>query len=313
MLERLKWPGLAVVLGVLGALVRRWQLNTAYEEGGFLTRGAPATAALIAFLVLAAAVCFLLASTTRCRFPQKGRMSRWDLAFAAEGDTGYMTLMVLAALCTLVVCPILLREAAELYAIRKATREGDNGLLLAILAVCALPGGGALILSARDAFRMKGRGRENSLLLLPAVLGCVWVLNAYRANAADPVRWNYVPLVLAAGVGMLFYMACAGLSFESGHPREMLWLGAMTVVTSAVALISRPGLGMTALLAGQTLAALAALWVVPHNLLHPPAADRFGLRARRRLGLSLNEEDENDEPEEETSQVQEIQEEDNHV
>lgn len=312
MLERLKWPGLAVVLGVLGALLRRWQLNTAYEEGGFLSRGAPATAAFIAFLVLAAAVCFLLATTTRSRLPQEGRMSRWDLTFAAERSTGYMTLMVLAALCTLAACPLLLREAAELYAIRKATREGDNGLLQAILAVCALPGGAALLLSARDAFRMKGRGRESPMLLLPALLGCVWVLTAYRANAADPVRWNYVPLLLAAGCGMMFYMACAGLSFETGHPREMLWLGAMTVTTSAVVLADKPGLGTTALLAGQALAALAALWVAPHNLLHPPAADRFGLRARRRLGLPLNEEDEN-EAEEISSDAQEIQEEDDHV
>lgn len=312
MLERLKWPGLAVVLGVLGAILRRWQLNTAYEAGGFLTRGAPATAALVAFLILAAAVSFLLASTIRCRVPQEGRMSRWDLTFAAEGDTGYMTLMVLAALCVLAACPLLLKEAAELYAIRKATGEGDNGLLQAVLAVCALPGGAALILSARDSFRMKGRGRENTALLLPAVLGCVWVLAAYRANAADPVRWNYVPLVLAAVCGMLFYMACAGLSFESGHPREMLWTGAATVVTSAVALAGKPDLGATALLAGQMLAALAALWVAPHNLLHPPAADRFGLRARRRMGLPLNEEDEN-EAEEPSSDAQEIQEEDDHV
>ena len=27
MLERLKWPGTALLLGVLGALVRRWQMT----------------------------------------------------------------------------------------------------------------------------------------------------------------------------------------------------------------------------------------------------------------------------------------------
>lgn len=314
MLERLKWPGLAVGLGVLGAVVRRWQLNSAYDETvELMKRGAPASMAMVACLVLAAAVCFLMANTTRCRLPKEARMSRWDIVFAAEGCSVYMTLMVVAALCTLAACPLFLREAAQLMAVRKATGGGDNGLLQVVAALCAIPGGGALVVSARDAFRMKGRGRENGALLLPVVLCAVWILVGYRSSAADPVLWSYVPLVLAAAMGVLFYLECAGLSYDTGHPRRLLWLAAMTAVTSLTALAGSSGGGDKALLLGQTMAALAALWVAPGNLLHPPGADRFGLRARLRKGLPLNEEDEMEEPEEEPSQVQEIQEEDNHV
>ena len=311
-MKRLKWPGLAVLLSVLCALVRRWHLNTAFEEPlGLLKKGAPANVAMVAALALAAAVFFLLGHTTVCRVKPEGRMSRWDVVFAAERDSVYMTLMVMAALVTLAACPLMFKDAVGTIGIWKVLGGVNNGLLQVVLALCAIPACFGLATSARDAYRMKGRGRESGALLLTPLLGCVWLLEAYRDNAPDPVLWNYVPLLLAAGCGLLFYLECAALSFEAGRPRLMLWLAAMTVVTGAVALASQPGLAMSALLAGQMLAALAALWVAPKNLAHPPAADRFGLRARLRQGLPLNEEDEMEElPAEESAGASEIEEED---
>lgn len=42
MLERLKWPGTAALLGVLGVLMRRWQMTTAFEgELGLHIPGLP--------------------------------------------------------------------------------------------------------------------------------------------------------------------------------------------------------------------------------------------------------------------------------
>lgn len=313
MLERLKWPGLALVMGGLAALLSRWQQSSAFEETQGLARpGAPASLALVACLILAAALFFLLARNASCRISKKSRMSRWDYAFAAEGDSIYLTLMVLAGLLTVLAVPFLFREAAQLIALRRATGGGENGMLQLVLALAALAAALAMVVSARNACRMKGLGKEDGVLLLPVVMGCVWLLEAYRANAPDPTIWHYAPLLLAIAMGMLFFMDCAGLSFEAGHARRMLWLAAMTVVTSAGALMSMPGKAMAALLGGQLLAALAALWVVPLNLAHPPAEDRFGLRARLRQGLPLNEDDEH-EVEESDSDTQEIQEEDTHV
>lgn len=198
-------------------------------------------------------------------------------------------------------------------AIRKATGEGDNGLLQIVLALCTIPACVGMVASARNAYRMRGRGRESGALLLPALLGCVWLLESYRANASDPVLWDYVPLLLAVGLGLLFSLDCAGLSFGAGHARRTLWLAGMTVVLCAVALASIPGRAMTMLLAGQLLAALAALWVVPGNLRRPPAADRFGLRSRRfALQDSIPEEEERDGDPEQPA-PQEIQEEDDHA
>lgn len=308
MLQRLKWPGAAVALALVGTLARRWQLASAFDSEGLAQRGAAASWAMLAFYILAGAVFLCLAHGMPGSGQPEGRLSRWDTAFAAKGDRGYLILMAASAALTLAAAPLFLREAARLIAVRKATGIGDNGILQVILALCAIPACWTLLMSAISAFRMKGRGKENASLLLPVLLCCVWMLEAYRANAADPVLWDYVPLLLAAALGLLFYLDCAGMSFEGGHPRRMLWLAAMTVVTSAAAMAGQQLSGAAALLGGQMLAALAALWRAPANLRCPPGAEQFGLRAARRAQKKTNGSEEKD-----GITVQEIQEEDSHV
>ncbi len=316
MLERAKWPGIALLLGVFGALVRRWQMTSAFEgELGLPIPGAPASWAMIAFFFLAAAVFLLRAHNAPVGKQPEGRLSRWDVLFAAEGDSVYLVLMILAALFTLAAAPFLFQEAASLMAIWKDTREGDNGFLQVVLALCTIPACGGMVAAARNAYRMRGRGRESGALLLPALLGCVWLLEAYRSNASDPVLWDYVPLLLAVGAGLLYSLDCAGLSYGTGHARRTLWLAGMTAVLCAVALASIPGQAMAMLLTGQLLSALATLWVVPGNLRRPPAADRFGLRSRRALaaeGADAPEEQEGDQTPEQAG-PQEIQEEKDHA
>jgi hypothetical protein len=312
MLERLKWPGLALILGGVGALVRRWQLATAFEETLNLHQpGSPASWVMAAFFVAAAVIFLLLACRAPSRLDVKGGLSRWDYAFAAENDLVFLLAMALAALLTLAAAPFLFQEASELMAIRKASHDqGENGLLQVILAVCAVPSAAALVYSGASAYRLRGRSRESIALLFPVLLSCVWLLEGYRANAADPVLWHYTPLLMAIGLSLLFQLDSAGLAFELGHPRRLLWLAAMTVVMCAVALASQPGTAMVVLLAGQMLTALAALWVVPSNLRQPPAAERFG----RSRDLSPDEPEKNiEEDPEDTHGAQEIQEEDTHV
>lgn len=112
---------------VLGVLMRRWQMTTAFEgELGLHIPGASASWAMIAFFFLAGAVLLLLAHNAPARQQPEGRVSRWDVLFAAEGDGVYLVLMILAALLTLAAAPLLFQEAARFMAIRKATGEGDK-------------------------------------------------------------------------------------------------------------------------------------------------------------------------------------------
>lgn len=282
MKERFKWPLTALILAAVGAGIRIWQTSTAFEgELGLSIPNAPASWAMAAFYVLSALVFIVLARTTRSEDVTQRRLSQWDIAFAAPQDVVHLALITLGALLTLLSAIFLFQEAAQMSAIRAETGRGDSPLLQIVLALCALPGGLGLAVSAGISYRATGRGRENGALLLPLLLNCVWLLEAYRTNAADPVLWDYVPLLLTVAMALLFQMESAGMAFTSkGHPRWLLWLAGMTAAVSGTALGGPLRPGMLLLAGGEALCALGALWTLPGNLSHPPADSVFGPQAK---------------------------------
>ena len=61
-MKRLNWPMLGLLLSAFGALVRGWQMSSAFEgEQGLHIPGASASWAMIAFFALAAASFMLMA------------------------------------------------------------------------------------------------------------------------------------------------------------------------------------------------------------------------------------------------------------
>ena len=98
-------------------------------------------------------------------------------------------------------------------------------------------------------------------------------MESFRAHAANPVLWDYVPLLLAIVCGMLFFMDFAGISAGASRLRRLLWMAAMTVVLSAPALMSataEKNWGDVLLLSAQLLTAAAVLWRLPPSLENPP-------------------------------------------
>ena len=86
-------PGVAVVGGAAGFLLRRWELSTAFEpDTGLPVAGAPATWALIALTVVVAAVLAVLCRGTHRVFP-----GGYDEAFGAPTNALYLTVLVAAA------------------------------------------------------------------------------------------------------------------------------------------------------------------------------------------------------------------------
>lgn len=86
-------PGVAVVGGAAGFLLRRWELSTAFEpDTGLPVAGAPATWALIALTVVVAAVLAVLCRGTHRVFP-----GGYDEAFGAPNNALYLTVLVAAA------------------------------------------------------------------------------------------------------------------------------------------------------------------------------------------------------------------------
>lgn len=273
------WLVCTLVLAAAAAGVRAWQEVTAFEGVyGLPVRGAIASVVLVCVLVIAGASLGILAARQPVVTPPRAQVRgrRWDMSFFAVGDVVFLALVWFAAFCSLAAVPMLFgrgRDLWRVYQLAKAMRTwqgGDNGLLGMVTAVLALLAFLGLLQIGREGYRPGRRGRGGFWAALPACAGCGWLLGTYRNCAADPVLWDYVPLLLAVIAGMLLYTDWAGMSCAAARPRRTLWLAGMTVVCSWVALVSGPDTGTAMLLISQSAAALAALWRLPINLQHPP-------------------------------------------
>lgn len=284
--ERTQWLLFAVAAAFVCATLRRWQLSTAFEDGtGLSIPGARSSVVLTCVLVMAAAW-FLLSAVHQpvARPPEEGQAQRWDLAFLDAGDPVYPVLVILAAFLALAAAPFFLKLGIDQWKayqeVAAARAQGSNvqlpssnGALTIATAVGAALSFLGLLQMGRDGFRPGRRGKGGFSSVLPGIAGCVWLMESFRGHAANPVQWDYAPLILAIVCGMLFYMDFAGLSAGAGRPRRLLWVSAMTLVMSAPALVSalaEKSLADMLLLSAQGLTAAAVLWRLPPNLEHPP-------------------------------------------
>lgn len=271
--ESFRWLIVTVAAALLCAAARRWQLSTAFEGSLSLPiPRAPATMTLVVLLIVSAVVLFLLSR----RQPVTHSLGETpELALHAENDTIFMVAVVTAAFLALAAAPVLFRDGSRMWTAFHAAKSyggsipgGNNGVLTLCAAVTSLLAFLGLLMGGKASYRSTVKGRLG--ILVPAVNGCLWLMEVYRGNAADPVQWNYAPLLLAIVSGILFYLDWAGLNAGVFAPRRTLWIAGMTVVLSAAALAGNWDLSSALLLTSQLIAALAVLWCVPGNLRYPP-------------------------------------------
>ena len=284
---RLPWLVCALGSAFATGALRKWQLATAFEpDTGLTIPGAQASVILTCVLVMTAAWFTILSlyQPLSKRPVAVGQAHRWDLVFLDAGDPVYPILAVLAAFLALAAFPVMLkagvgqwmdyREAAAAKAQNPNVQlPSSNGVLLLATAVGALLSFLGLLQMGRDGLHPGRRGKGGFSAALPGVAGCVWLMESFRAHAANPVQWDFAPLLLAIVCGMLLYMDFAGMSAGAARPRRLLWVAAMTLVMSAPALVSAwadGGWGDMLLLGAQSLTAIAVLWRLPPNLENPP-------------------------------------------
>lgn len=284
------WLTVSILAGALCAAVRRWQLSTAFENEPHLSRPfAPASIVLTALLILSAVVLLLLAR--RQPVARSLRQNPGGIADAG-GDTLFMGAMTAAAFLSLAAAPLLFNRGRQLRQVFEASKHygavtgGNNGILTLIAAVSAILAFAGLLMAGRAAYRNTS---GQMALLLPTVSNCLWLMALYRENAANPVRWDYSPLLLAVVCGILFYLDWTGLAADVPHPRRTLWLAGMTVVLSAAALAGNWDGGSALLLGSQLVSALAFLWRVPENLIHPPEPAAEPAQAEEKLEEDTHE------------------------
>ena len=303
---RMPWLAGTAIAALAAAALRCWQLHSAFEpDTGFIIPGSQASVILVCVLLMAAAGLAILALSGYSRAAEEH--CRWALAFLGTGDWAYPVLEVLAAFLALAAAPPLLKmgwgQWQDYQTARARLAQGidvqlpsNNGMLALATAAGALVCFLGLLQLGRDGLRPGKRGRGGFSAALPGVAGCVWLMESFRAHAANPVLWDYAPLLLAIVCGMLLYMDFAGMSTGASRPRRLLWVAAMTLVMSAAALVSalaEQTVADSLLLFAQILTAAAVLWRLPPNLENPPKLK--GTPIPRRPGEASIQEETTDE------------------
>lgn len=247
----------AAGLTALGAGLRRWQLDTAFEPSGLLTPNAPATWALLAFLALGA-----LGVLALTRLAPRGWEGEYLELFHCKNPA-----------------------VTALYALAGGLTvwAGARGLLLwrlgqetpacrAALCVCLIPAGLAMVYTgALNRSAQRGRGCKSIPLLLPGYCACLWLVTVYQENCAYPNRMEYLFLLLGAALGTVALCAMAGFSFGQGRPRWFCAWAAAAWLCIAVDLAGRGDAVMGPAEAGFGLYLLLQAALLLFRAHYPPA------------------------------------------
>lgn len=283
---RTPWLISAGGAALAAALLRRWQLASAFEpETGLAIPGAQASVILVCLLVMAGAWLILLAIG---RAGELDPARRWDMVFVTRGDPVFPALTMASAVLAALSVPVLFVVGVDQFQVYQAALDAgaqppsNNGMLTLATAAGALLAALGLLQMGRDGLRPGRRGRGGFSAALPGVAGCVWLMESFRSHAANPVQWDYVPQLIAIVVGMGFYMDFAGMSAGAPRPRRLLWMAGMTVILSAPPLATvlaelsarlaaggsllAAETGDALLLLSQLLAAAGVLWRLPPYL-----------------------------------------------
>lgn len=239
-----------LALGVARLFLRRWQLATAVEPNtGLLTPGQPATAALIAVCVLAAAVLGALAWALLRGEAPKGYLA--NLA-APNLAVGVLTLLAGALLF-----------GAGVLGIRDYLLHLNERVVRLVLAICLVPTGVCVgLIGLLGQQRAEARGRFHGALAVPGYCACMWLVSSFQGHTANPNVMEYAFLLVGVSCVIIACYAAASFSFEKPRPILCGFFAAMGVVLMMVAAADRPrGMDLLTLLGfeGYLLAQLLCL------------------------------------------------------
>ena len=231
MRKSLLGPGLALLLGLVGFGLRKWELASSFELSGLVTPWMPATIALGVLSVVAAVLFFLLA--------RKGSDGKGG---PLQKNTVYMTGMVLSAF--LLLASSLLRWAEFPAVVREImapqTMQASNTMLSLvlppILAVLGLFTAWSIFSLARRIKQGKGIERCTGKALFPGYFACLWLIFAYQHRNADPVVQAYLYELLAIMCLLMAAYYMASFFFEKPKPGRTIFFFLMTAYFSLVTL-----------------------------------------------------------------------------
>ncbi len=223
-------PGLFLLLGAVGAVLRRVELATVFDPiSGLPTPNAPVSVALtvLTALALVAAVAVALTARRKCEAPESFRE-----AYPVKSPLTFGVMAVLGAVVTVCAALTFRGMRAGYWILNLAGPAAAAFVLLMALAGCGM------ILMAWG-----GRGSLDKAFLrlgsvMPALLCCYWMVAWYRVNAGNPVLLEYACPCLAFAAGAMGAFYGAGFAFGRRNLTATLWLSLMAVYLLPAAAMS---------------------------------------------------------------------------
>lgn len=258
MKKDLTLPVLAVVGGVAGFALRKWQLAAAYHpETGLFTHGAVPTYLLMGLTALLLLV--LLVSVQG-----KGDLPEDFLPAFACPQSGQMTLWAAAGLLFFAAGLVNLMEGAQIFQLWQATPASDRDptqltLTVAQLlcALLSLGSGVSLLMMGKSAYRGEFPEKLGSLVSLPAFTGLLWLFSTHLENGTEPVLMKYGFALTAAALLMLAHYYVAGFCFGRPRPRRAMFFALAGIVLGLTSLADGLTLGASVLTLAFVLSSLA--------------------------------------------------------
>lgn len=244
-------PGVCLVAGAVGIMLRRWQLATAFEAGTNLPiRGSTATIVLIGACVVVAAILFLLST---------GKTIPHSCFASAFHCSGFLYFLGMCAAGALTI-------AAGVFALLDWTRE--HKMLLILFAVCAIFCGVCIMLIGAKNYKNSWTGRGSLLLLMPPFTCCLWLMLSYQNWARDPVVTDYVFALFSIMACMLACYYISAYGFALIRPTMIRFTSALSMFFCLIALADSPNSMNTCMHLGMLLYILANLVAYLRNS-HP--------------------------------------------
>ena len=245
-------PLFAAAGGIMGILLRNWQLATSFApDTGLPISGTPATLVISLAFVAFAVLAVLFSRIGRPKHPLG-----FTLAFHNE-TLFYLTPVWAAAVLTAAGGFLYLMEWSRLY---------DAPVLQLVFGLMAILAAPCLLLMGLRNYKQRGWATESSLVLLgPAFMSCVWIMFAYQGWARDPAVMDYVFALFAIIFTLLAHYYVSAYAF--GQPREtpLCITGTLAVAFSLTILPSCDRLADQLLFAGVVLYLLPTLYTLCRN------------------------------------------------
>ena len=261
-------PALALAGGAAGFLLRLWQRASAYDPGTELyDPGAPASLALVAWVVLAGVLALLLGRGGNAPEPP-------EAAFLCP-STGYMTVMTAGGMCFLLSAAAGVPELMYRYQAWQIDPQ-HNMLPIAFglsVLFCLLGCVGALV-SGRNNYREITGLSVRTPAALPAYAALPWLMAIYQDNSRDPVLIRvFVPLL--AGVFLLLSLyQQAAFFYHRPHPLRATFFAVLGITLGLTSLADGASIFYTVSTLSFLLCTLGALMALSRNRFAPPRPKR---------------------------------------